>query len=803
MELLDRVICVDRGAPVPIGRKGTIVGIQTPHLEVQTAEEAFKSTGVTTLLTVIVLCDPVPDIFEKPIPEIEEPTSTDKLTASLASILNINGDKEETVATKQTTDPIIPLKPKLVKFYPYQLINLTYGPVDRSRPKVESSSAISNRVDGPSWPPKPKNLSNTGPIKNGDVKILKTDKPAENNLASISPAAPPQNSGANIVDLMSLNVQPIKPNAFIPPLFQGPIKVLRRSEAPTNVKSGNLSLKDINSGRHKVDPKDINTLRSIAGKTAVVQEKNVSGVGDGDAGGSKSAAVMSSPLSKMLFEAQRRHDVSGSIPVSNTKVQNQQVSPPSKVQNQTAKKNTNVLVNTLTKSSNVTTSISDTTTATSNVAAAAVKPKYNQVLKQSNIRPATTVSNRNVALSTAADFAKMCSDKVTTQSSTTAANLKQKKTNDSSSTTASAIAGGSSCSIKPVAVNDIHNSLQSLLSSSVRANAPTTIAMQNELMSQLTTAQSKIIPPATSNAPVRNKIPAKLHNQIFAKATNTIRAQVQAQPVRPTVLDESNSSVNAADPGACNALLQLLQNPGMAGNASAMIRPGPVMWTGHGQGPKVIQAEKQLSSPNNPSMTSMWQHQPPGSSVGPQQSMAGMNRVIKPPSPPMYWVRHGETVAFNPQQHNVPPAVPMPAFYSGSGGPILQPTPQGRFRYPMTQQCQPMFQQIPQHQQIAFQPVQQQPIMFPSGGPGQVYYDGFQPQYPHYPAPMMYPHHPSQPGQVPHAFVPLQVDRARAFTTTGHPYTPPRGQPLQQQETYSVMHGDHQRLPEVESDSRK
>jgi hypothetical protein len=129
-DMLDRVICVDRGAPIAVGHRGTVVGIQTPAAtEPEQIEESFKSTGAATIRTLIVLVDPTPGVFDKP-DEFGMADPVEKLTNALASMLGVqNGLSEIATTSDQASLTSAPEpRPRLIKLYPYQAINLSQGP---------------------------------------------------------------------------------------------------------------------------------------------------------------------------------------------------------------------------------------------------------------------------------------------------------------------------------------------------------------------------------------------------------------------------------------------------------------------------------------------------------------------------------------------------------------------------------------------------------------------------------------------------------------------------------------------------
>lgn len=84
-------------------------------------------------MTLIILCDPAADVFDNP-ENVELSNSERKeLSGTLASLLRITDPGQETVgfempkASKRSVSS--DLKPRLIKLYPYQLLNLTEGPV--------------------------------------------------------------------------------------------------------------------------------------------------------------------------------------------------------------------------------------------------------------------------------------------------------------------------------------------------------------------------------------------------------------------------------------------------------------------------------------------------------------------------------------------------------------------------------------------------------------------------------------------------------------------------------------------------
>ncbi|ODM95979.1 5'-3' exoribonuclease 1 [Orchesella cincta] len=148
--LLDRVICVDRGASIPLGLRGTVVGIQAPPKSANDDnDESFKTVSADALNSLIIMCDPAQDIFDTN-PRKETGNLTE-LTGSLAKLLGVNGVNQ--VAETKTVAPVVPkpiiTKPKLVKLFPYQVINLTQGSTNlrQDLKKAPLPAKSSNGID--------------------------------------------------------------------------------------------------------------------------------------------------------------------------------------------------------------------------------------------------------------------------------------------------------------------------------------------------------------------------------------------------------------------------------------------------------------------------------------------------------------------------------------------------------------------------------------------------------------------------------------------------------------------------------
>lgn len=205
--LLDRVVCVDRGCAVPLGTRGSIVGIQAPQTNKpndDNNEEAFKTTSADAQYALIIMCDPITDLFE---PNSSKPASDlTVLTGSLAKLLGVgNGPKVDPEPPKPA-EPLRKIKPKLVKLFPYQVINLTQGADSlrqefKSQPKPVSNKApppnlngtvIVSRVNENTPPTKPV-------IRMDNVKILK--KPAGPATGKIPPLIPNLESTSAKVEL--------------------------------------------------------------------------------------------------------------------------------------------------------------------------------------------------------------------------------------------------------------------------------------------------------------------------------------------------------------------------------------------------------------------------------------------------------------------------------------------------------------------------------------------------------------------------------------------------------------------------
>lgn len=186
--LLDRVICADRGVSVPLGLRGTVVGIQAPPKSSDDDnEEAFKIVGADALNSLIIMCDPTADIFDTPIVNCtrKENGELTALTGTLAKLLGVNGTTEHRAENKTQRKP----KPKLIKLFPYQVINLTQGganlrqdlkkTVRAAKPLSQDSSSLhsgtvivsktfAQSVTGVSGPHSAKT----------DIKILRRNKPS-------------------------------------------------------------------------------------------------------------------------------------------------------------------------------------------------------------------------------------------------------------------------------------------------------------------------------------------------------------------------------------------------------------------------------------------------------------------------------------------------------------------------------------------------------------------------------------------------------------------------------------------------
>lgn len=123
---MDRVICVDRGCSIPLGTRGTIVGKHEPlKTSNDDNDESFKTISSDAQQGLIIMCDPITDIFEPKSNQTDDRNLTE-LTGSLAKLLGVNGKREQAVLQQKKAMPA-PLRPKLVKLFPYQVINLSQG----------------------------------------------------------------------------------------------------------------------------------------------------------------------------------------------------------------------------------------------------------------------------------------------------------------------------------------------------------------------------------------------------------------------------------------------------------------------------------------------------------------------------------------------------------------------------------------------------------------------------------------------------------------------------------------------------
>lgn len=114
-EVLDRVVCTDPSGPIPLGQKGTVIGVQNPIEEERQEEEAFRSTSATVLKTLLVLPDPAKAIFE-------EKDKEEEIRTALLTMLNVS--RKETFPS---------FKPKILIFYPFQLLNISHHHRKRSQ----------------------------------------------------------------------------------------------------------------------------------------------------------------------------------------------------------------------------------------------------------------------------------------------------------------------------------------------------------------------------------------------------------------------------------------------------------------------------------------------------------------------------------------------------------------------------------------------------------------------------------------------------------------------------------------------
>jgi len=129
-EVLDRVVCVDPSGPLPLGQKGTVIGLQNPVDEERQEEEAFRSTSATVLKTIIVLPDPSSGACG------QEKKKEDELRSALISILKISAAK----------DPLPSDAPKLLSFYPFQLLNISQYQ-KKNRPRNQPQSLSMNQLE--------------------------------------------------------------------------------------------------------------------------------------------------------------------------------------------------------------------------------------------------------------------------------------------------------------------------------------------------------------------------------------------------------------------------------------------------------------------------------------------------------------------------------------------------------------------------------------------------------------------------------------------------------------------------------
>ncbi|CAG7833351.1 unnamed protein product [Allacma fusca] len=168
-QILDRIVCVDPSASMPLGQRGTVVGIQEPQVREQNdaIEESFKATNATMLLTLIILTDPQLDIFDKASEEATIPSTNavgdspngivkKDMTLALNQFLGLSFNKDDVPQVQcepkenSTEEDYKPL-PRLVKLFPYQVLNITDGEVESyvnvTSDKVCADEAIS--LDSP------------------------------------------------------------------------------------------------------------------------------------------------------------------------------------------------------------------------------------------------------------------------------------------------------------------------------------------------------------------------------------------------------------------------------------------------------------------------------------------------------------------------------------------------------------------------------------------------------------------------------------------------------------------------------
>ena len=126
--LLDRVVCVDPSSSISLGQLGTIVGIMNP---VKTeAENAFSTTSDSNVQNLLILCDPMKEIFE-PVPN-QHPS------LEAANLLNMLQIGSKPFNQKPVAEPSAPEEPKctLIKLYPFQVLNLTKNEALANQPSA-------------------------------------------------------------------------------------------------------------------------------------------------------------------------------------------------------------------------------------------------------------------------------------------------------------------------------------------------------------------------------------------------------------------------------------------------------------------------------------------------------------------------------------------------------------------------------------------------------------------------------------------------------------------------------------------
>lgn len=147
------------------------------------------------------MCDPITDMFE---PKSSVPIKENgELTQALSFLLRVNGNQEP---QKQEPQPPKPKpKPKLVKLFPYQIINLTQGAGNlrqdlKNIPKPSQTSNQKSQLSSTNGTviislPNNRNaqpyMANKTVLKNGDVKILQKPYSATGPKVKEAPKIPP------------------------------------------------------------------------------------------------------------------------------------------------------------------------------------------------------------------------------------------------------------------------------------------------------------------------------------------------------------------------------------------------------------------------------------------------------------------------------------------------------------------------------------------------------------------------------------------------------------------------------------